>query len=148
MDNTAETTRIIKLTLRIAHCVGAIPYTWSDQKRKVEFSGRRSLRYSVFVAQLSLYVTYLSFVIARWIQLSYFQSNVTAQGKSGLQYVAFSYCMPLLLQLVSFCNIDQLHFHINSVLQYQQGSLSSKMEFMSSIFTPDWEINGQLLQKF
>ena len=121
MDSNAETVRHLKNSLKIARFLGTSPYVWSAEE-KLEFSGHRSFRYVFFVVQLALYLTYESFVAFRWIQISFFGSNVTSKEKMGIQYVAFSYSIPVLLHLCSFFNADQLHHFINRLMLYQQGS--------------------------
>ena len=124
--DTGEFARFLKLTLKIARYLATSPYTWSDED-KVEFSGRRSLRYFAFVAQMTLYLTYESFVMSRWVQISYFDPKATNKEKTAVQYVAFSYGIPVMLHLCSFFNADQLHLLINRMLLYQRGTMSSKI---------------------
>lgn len=122
--HTAESTRFIKLTVKICSYVGTSPYFWSDQKH-VEFAGRKALRFFGFLAQLALGIAYESFVLGRWIQTSYFDHDASTKGKSGLEYIAFAYSILVLLHLCSFFNADQFHLLINRMIRYQQGPLLS-----------------------
>ena len=125
--DTEETAQFVRRTLRICRYLGTSPYIWSDKNKRMEFGGRRSLRYFVFVAWLVMYITYESFVFARWVQVSYFDPNATTQGKMGVQYVAFSYSIPAMLHIGTFFNADQHHLLINQIIGYQRGPLGSKM---------------------
>ena len=125
MDRIEETAHHFKKSLKIAQHLGTSPYKWSDE-RNVEFAGHGSLRYLFFVAQMTLYLTYESFVIFRWIWFSFCDPNATPKEKSALQYVAFSYSIPVMCHLCSFFNADQLHHFINRLLLYHHGTCQSK----------------------
>ena len=113
-----ETLRLMKLAVNISGYTGTSPYAWSQNK--VQFEGRTSLRYLAFLAQLLLRLTYQVFLIARWIQFSYYKPNATNEEIGGLQYNTSAYFIPLFLNLCSFFNADQLHLLMNRTLRYQQ----------------------------
>ena len=124
--NTEETVGYIKRALAISDYLGTSPYTWSGNK--MEFSGRTSRRYLVYVAQLVLHLAYQSFVVGRWIQFSYFNPDATNQERSGLQYNTFSNCIPLFSHICTFFTAGQFHLFINRMKRYQQGSIRGKVQ--------------------
>ena len=124
----AETVRYLKLNLKLSRYLAISPYSWSDEK-KVEFAGKSSPRYFAFIAQLLLYIAYESFLVARWIYALRFDPNATVKEKSGLQYVAISYSIPLVYHLCSFFHVERLHLFINRLILYQRGTLNRKIAF-------------------
>ena len=124
--DSSETVRLLKLALKISRFLATSPYTWSDGK--VHFPGRKALIYVTFFAQFLLYMSYMAFVFARWIQISYLVPNSTTTEKNGLLYAVFSYSIPALIHLTFFYHTDRLHILFNRMIWYQQSSLRGKFK--------------------
>ena len=103
---------LLQLATRWNYFIGTIPVSWRRSEIYVTFNSSWKRR-CFFIFQLSLLLSYQSFVIIRWIYATYFDPTAPDRQKVALQYIALSYMIPVPMQLLTFYHYEELHSLIN-----------------------------------
>ena len=127
--------RYIKKDIKVTRFLGTLPYRWSKEEKRPEFDGLCSIQFRFFLAQLSLYLFFESFVIFRLVSAVLLDRG--SRQTTRLVYLTFTYAIPATLHLCSLYNTGQLHHFISRLLQYRQNAskgMVSNLATASTVF--------------
>lgn len=120
--------------LKVASYLGTSPYTWSDKENKLEFLGFSSNGFLLFLAHVSLYLTYLLFVLFRSISTVLLDPNSTAREMCQPIFIIATCSIPATCHLCSLWNVNQLHHFINRLTSYAYQDVAKGMLVIHNLF--------------